>query len=148
MRRADYDQAVEASGSPSTAASRSSRSGNTGRPGARSTRTIKRRWGWDELMQAASTARRGPKAEARRARRRELLLTLRRAREQLGLAHRRRVGSADQLACLPAQLRAKLRQLASRLSSGGADQTMNFALLVPVAGSLFPWPNFEEGRDE
>jgi hypothetical protein len=49
------------------------------------TRTIKRRWGWEELMRAAAGAgARNPKLEMRRQRRLELLLTLRRAREELG----------------------------------------------------------------
>jgi hypothetical protein len=53
-----------------------------GRP---TTRTIKRRWGWDQLMRAAAGAgARAPMLEARKAHRLELLLTLRRAREQLG----------------------------------------------------------------
>ncbi|MDQ6898066.1 MAG: hypothetical protein M3072_00895 [Candidatus Dormibacteraeota bacterium] len=54
-------------------------------PGRPTTRTIKRRWGWDELMRAAAGAgARNPKLEPRRQRRLELLLTLRRAREELG----------------------------------------------------------------
>ncbi|MBJ7597760.1 hypothetical protein [Candidatus Nephthysia bennettiae] len=54
-------------------------------PGRPTTRTIKRRWGWDQLMTAAAGAdARAPKLEARKAHRLELLLTLRRAREELG----------------------------------------------------------------
>jgi hypothetical protein len=51
-----------------------------GRP---STRTIRRRWGWEELMADAAGGL-GPAAAAARARRRELLMALRQAREQLG----------------------------------------------------------------
>jgi hypothetical protein len=54
-------------------------------PGRPTTRTIKRWWGWDELMRAAAGAgARSPKLETRRQRRLELLLTLRKAREELG----------------------------------------------------------------
>jgi hypothetical protein len=69
-------------GSPNTAAIPSSRNGSIGRP---TTRTIKRRWGWEELTRAATGAgARSPKLETRRQHRLELLLTLRRAREELG----------------------------------------------------------------
>jgi len=54
-------------------------------PGRPTTRTIKRRWGWDQLMTAAAGAgARIPKWETRRAHRLELLCTLRRTREELG----------------------------------------------------------------
>src|SRR3979411_2317296 len=54
-------------------------------PGRPTTRTIKRRWGWEELMRAAADAgARSPKWERPRERRLELLLTLRRAHEELG----------------------------------------------------------------
>jgi hypothetical protein len=54
-------------------------------PGRPTTRTIKRRWGWEQLMrEAAGNAHLGPEAGARKAHRLELLCTLRRAWEELG----------------------------------------------------------------
>jgi hypothetical protein len=54
-------------------------------PGRPTTRTIKRRWGWEELMRkAAGDGRLGPKRDTRKAYRLELLCALRRAREELG----------------------------------------------------------------
>ncbi len=54
-------------------------------PGRPITRTIKRRWGWEELMlEAAGNGRLGPQRDTRKARRLELLCTLRRASEELG----------------------------------------------------------------
>jgi hypothetical protein len=54
-------------------------------PGRPTTRTIKRRWGWEQVMrEAAANGRLGPQADARKARRLELLCTLIRAREKLG----------------------------------------------------------------
>jgi hypothetical protein len=54
-------------------------------PGRPTTRTIKLRWGWEELMrEAAGNGRLGPKGDARKACRLELLCALRRARVELG----------------------------------------------------------------
>jgi hypothetical protein len=54
-------------------------------PGRPTTRTIKRRWGWDQLMMAAAGAGAlKAEREARRARRLELLLPLRHAHDELG----------------------------------------------------------------
>jgi hypothetical protein len=48
------------------------------------------------------------------------------------LAHRRRVGTGDQLARLPAGLRTSLRQLAAGVSNGVAGQVVSFVLRVPA----------------
>jgi hypothetical protein len=54
-------------------------------PGRPTTRTIKRRWGWDQLMMAAAgVGALRPEREARKARRLELLLALCRAHDELG----------------------------------------------------------------
>jgi hypothetical protein len=91
----------------------------------------------DEHMRYASepagAAARSPKLETRRQRRLELLLTLRRAREQLGRwPMAGRVGGRDQRARLLSQLRAPVRQLAAGLPNGGATEAMSFTLLVPA----------------
>ncbi|MBJ7598010.1 MAG: hypothetical protein DLM67_00815 [Candidatus Nephthysia bennettiae] len=53
-------------------------------PDRPTTRTIKRRWGWEELTRAAGgRAWAGLEAEARKARRLALLFALRLAREEL-----------------------------------------------------------------
>ena len=86
MRRADYEQAVEAAQRWIAEHGRypQQQEWEHRAPGRPTTRTIKRRWGWDELMRAAAGAgARSPKLETRRQRRLELLLTLRRAREEL-----------------------------------------------------------------
>src|SRR5439155_22527718 len=55
-------------------------------PGRPTTRPIKRRRGWEELIRAAAGAgARSPKLETRRQRRLELLLTLRKTRGELRL---------------------------------------------------------------
>jgi hypothetical protein len=72
MRQADYDQAIEAARRWIA-------------EHGRYPRTIKRRWGWEELMrEAAANGRLGPEGETRKARRLELLCALRRAHEELG----------------------------------------------------------------
>jgi Homing endonuclease associated repeat len=87
MRPADYDQAVEAARRWIAEHGRYPQQQEwehraLGRP---TTRTIKRRWGWEQLMREAAGGRaRNPELETRRQRRLELLLTLRRAREELG----------------------------------------------------------------
>jgi Homing endonuclease associated repeat len=83
MQRADYDQAVEAARRWIAEQGRypQQQEWEHRAPG----RPIARRWGWDQLMRAAAGAEaRSPKLETRRQRRLELLLTLRRAREELG----------------------------------------------------------------
>jgi hypothetical protein len=46
-------------------------------PGRPTTRTIKRRWGWEQLMrEAAGNGRLGPKRDIRKGRRLELLCAL------------------------------------------------------------------------
>src|SRR2546423_8033623 len=87
MRRADYEQVVEAARRWIAEHGRypQQQEWEHRAPGRPTTRTIKRRWGWDQLMTAAAGAdARNPKLETRRQRRLELLLTLRRAREELG----------------------------------------------------------------
>jgi hypothetical protein len=87
MARADHEQAVEAARRWIAEHGRypQQQEWEHRAPGRRTTRTIKRRWGWEELMRAAAGAdARSPKLETRRQRRLELLLTLRRAREELG----------------------------------------------------------------
>jgi len=87
MQRADYDQALEAARRWIAEYGRYPQQQEwehwaSGRP---TTRTIKRHWGWDELMTtAAGAGARAPKRETRRAQRLELLCALRRAREELG----------------------------------------------------------------
>jgi hypothetical protein len=86
MRLADYEQAVEAARRWIAEHGRYPQQEWEHRAPVRPTpRTIKRRWGWEELMRAAAGAgARSPKLETRRQRRLELLLTLRKAREELG----------------------------------------------------------------
>lgn len=87
MRLADYEEAVEAARRWIVEHGRYPKQYEWEHqaPGRPTTRTIKRRWGWEELMRAAVGAgARSPKLEPRRQRRLELLLTLRRAREELG----------------------------------------------------------------
>ncbi len=86
-RRADYDQAVDAARRWIAEHGRypQQQEWEHRAPGRPTTRTIKRRWGWVELMRAAAGAgARSPELERRRQRRLELLLTLRRAHEELG----------------------------------------------------------------
>src|SRR3981081_1219627 len=87
MQRVDYEQALEAARLWIAEHGRypQQQEWEHRAPGRPTTRTIKRRWGWDELMMAATGAgARSPKLKTRRQRRLELLLTLRRAREELG----------------------------------------------------------------
>src|SRR5437879_5363904 len=87
MQRADYEQAVEAARRWIAEHGRypQQREWEHRARGRPTTRTIKWRWGWDEVMTAAAGAdARSPKLETRQRRRLELLLTLRRAREELG----------------------------------------------------------------
>jgi hypothetical protein len=87
MRRADYDQAVEAARRWIAEHSRypQQQEWEHRAPGRPTTRTIKRRWGWEELIRAAAGAGAvRPEHEARTARRWELLLALRRAHNELG----------------------------------------------------------------
>ena len=87
MQRADYEQAVEAARRWIAEHGRypQQQEWEYRAPGRPTTRTIKRRWGWDELMRAvAGAGARTPKLETRRQRRLELLLTLRRAHDELG----------------------------------------------------------------
>jgi hypothetical protein len=87
MQRADYEQALEAACRWIAEHGRypKQQEWEHSAPGRPTTRTIKRRWGWDELMTAAvGVGARQPKATARKARRLELLCTLRRAWEELG----------------------------------------------------------------
>jgi hypothetical protein len=86
MRRADYEQALEAAQRWIAEHGRypQQQEWEHRAPGRPTTRTIKRRWGWEELMRAAAGAgARAPKLETRRAYRLELLCALRRAREEL-----------------------------------------------------------------
>jgi HNH endonuclease len=86
-RRADYEQAVEAARRWIAEQGRypQQQEWEHRAPGRPTTRTIKRRWGWEELMRAAAGAgARSPKLEMRRQHRLELLLTLCKAREELG----------------------------------------------------------------
>ena len=87
MQRADYEQALEAAQRWIAEHGRypQQQEWEHRAPGRQTTRTIKRRWGWEELMKAAAGASaRSPKLETRRQHRLELLLTLRKAREELG----------------------------------------------------------------
>ena len=87
MQRADYEQAVEAARQWIAEHGRYPVQLEWERqaPGRPTTRTIKRRWGWDKLMMAAAgTGALSPDREARKAHRLELLLTLRRGRDELG----------------------------------------------------------------
>jgi hypothetical protein len=86
-QRADYEQALEAVRRWITEHSRYPQQQEWEHlaPGRPTTRTIKRRWGWEQLMrEAAGNGRLGPKGDARKGRRLELLCALRRAREELG----------------------------------------------------------------
>jgi hypothetical protein len=121
MQRADYEQAVEAARRWISEHGRYPQQQECEHrtPGPPTTRTIKRRWGWEEPMRAAAGAgARSPKLATRRQHRLELLLTLRKAREEMG----RRVGGLDQRARLSAQLRARLRELAASLSNGSSAE--------------------------
>src|SRR5438270_4606331 len=87
MQRADYEQAMEAARRWIAEHGRYPQQEEWGHraPGRPTTRTIKRRWGWEQLMREAAGNRcLGPKGDARKANRLELLCTLRRAREELG----------------------------------------------------------------
>src|SRR5436853_196216 len=87
MRPADYEQAVEAARRSIAEHGRypQQQEWEHRAPRRPTTRTIKRRWGWEALMSAAAGAgARSPKPEARQHHRLELLLTLRKAREELG----------------------------------------------------------------
>ena len=87
MRTAEYEQAIEA-----VREWYGQRGRLPKRPGwekaargRRTTRTIDRRWGWDRLMAEASGRRPAQLREAEfRERRRQLLLKLRAARDELG----------------------------------------------------------------
>src|SRR3979411_1756892 len=87
MQRADYEQALEAARLWIAEHGRypQQQGWEHRAPGRPTTRTIKRRWGWEELMhEAAGAGGQWPKSATRRAYRLELLCTLRRAREELG----------------------------------------------------------------
>ena len=87
MRPADYGQAVEAARRWIAEHGRypQQQEWEYRAPGRPTTRTIKRRWGWEELMrEAAGSGRLGSQGDAWKAYRLELLCTLRRAREELG----------------------------------------------------------------
>src|SRR2546423_5615231 len=87
MRRADYERALEAARRWIAEHGRypQQHEWEHWAPGRPTARTIKRRWGWEELMQAAAgTGRQGPRRATRQAYRLELLCTLRRTREELG----------------------------------------------------------------
>jgi hypothetical protein len=76
----DYDQAVEAARQWIAERGRypQQQEWEHWAPDRPRTRTIKRRWGWEELMRAAAGAGAlSPKLETRRQRHLELLLTLR-----------------------------------------------------------------------
>jgi hypothetical protein len=137
MQRADYDQAVEAARRWIAEHDRYPQQQEWEHwvPGRPTTRTIKRRWGWEELMQeAAGDGRLGPEREIGKVRRLELLCTLRRAREALG-----RWPSAGEWefatpeARLSAQLRAPIRFMAARLPNGGAAEAVS-SVSVSVSG--------------
>jgi hypothetical protein len=85
MQRADYEQAVEAARRWIAEHGRyPQQEWEHWAPGRPTTRTVKRRWGWEELMrEAAGDGRLGPERETGKVRRLELLCTLRRAREEL-----------------------------------------------------------------
>src|SRR2546423_14741876 len=87
MQRADYEQALEAARLWIAEHGRypQQQEWEHRAPGRPTTRTIKRRWGWGELMMAAAgvDALR-PQLEARKAHQVEMLLTLRRGRHELG----------------------------------------------------------------
>jgi Homing endonuclease associated repeat len=84
MRQADYDQAVEAARRWIAQHGHYPPAAGVGALGP-TTRTIKRRWGWEQLMrEAAGNGRLGPQGDTRKARRLELLCALRRAHEELG----------------------------------------------------------------
>src|ERR1700738_961906 len=87
MQPADYEQALEAARRWIAEHRRfpQQREWEHRAPGRPTTRTIKRRWGWDQLMMAALGAGAlKPEHQAQRARRQELLLALRRAHNELG----------------------------------------------------------------
>ena len=87
MRPADYEQAVEAARRSIAEHGRylQQQEWEHRAPGQPTTRTIKRRWGWEQLMrEAAGSGHLGPQGDAWKAYRLELLCTLRRAREELG----------------------------------------------------------------
>ena len=87
MRRADYDQALEAARRWIAEHGRYPQQNEWEHwaPGRPTTRTIKRRWGWDDLMTAAAGDGADlPKRAVRKAYRLELLCTLRLARDELG----------------------------------------------------------------
>jgi hypothetical protein len=72
-------------GSLSTAATRGRSSGEQWPPDRPTSRTIRRRWGWQELMSAAGgESVPAPRSSLRAARRAELLSALRQAQEELG----------------------------------------------------------------
>jgi hypothetical protein len=136
MGLADYEQALQAARSWIAKHGRYPQQQEweyqaSGRP---TTRTIKRRWGWEQLMRAAAgDGRLGPEGDTRKARRRELLCVLRRAREEMGRwPHRWRVGVRHPGACLSALLHARVRQLAPSLPDGGSLEAMSLTLLVKV----------------
>ncbi len=87
MRRADYEEAIEAVREWYAKHGQLPRRpewerAERGRP---TTRTINRRWGWDRLMAEASGRRPAQLRQAEfRERRRQLLLRLRAARDELG----------------------------------------------------------------
>jgi hypothetical protein len=124
MQRADYEQALEAGRRWIAEQGRypQQQEWEHQAPGRPTTRTIKRRWGWEELMRAAAGAgARSQRLETRRQHRLELLLTLRRACEELGRwPTGRRVGGLDQRARLPTLLRQAVRELARRPPNGGS----------------------------
>jgi hypothetical protein len=87
MQRADHTQAVEAARRWTAEYGRypQQQEWEYQAPGRPTTRTVKRRWGWEELMrEAAGNSRLGPKRDTRKGRRLELLCMQRRARDELG----------------------------------------------------------------